>query len=929
MTRRAKTLFVSAAFVATAMCQSAGLVSGATITAWTFETLPPSASVTAGPYAAEVGTGSALGFHSNAAAAYSSPVGNGSTKSFSANNWLVGDYWQFTAPTTGFKDITLTFDETSSSTGPKEFKVQYAVGAGSFIDVPSSIANYQYNAQINAAPNTPWSGGGSQNPVYTVSLTLSSLTSLNDQGSVSFRLVGRSTVSAGGGTVATTGTDRVDNVIIGGNPLVAVAELTWAATSGTDFRATNAFVNGVTPTTFTDGSNTTFDNTTAGTITVNSDVAPGNMKVTGGTHTFSGSGTSINGSGSVSFTGGETTLSNVVLNFSSGFSLNAGARLLIADDTFFTASSTTVLPLSGGTIVATGGFSSNRDYSAVAGTSVFDTGANDVQLGRLAAGAGTFVKTGSGTLNLTGFGTSAISVIGGLQILGGNIVVSHGGTPSSVFTYNFGNFTAGTMIGNLDIREPSRINIDGGTLSGGGKILLSNTAGSLTTYSIATDDALTNVNATVTNEIVINADNSIGDGSFVLNLLANDGPGTGTSTGNLTVGVISGNGGVNLAVGPVGGSGTLTLAGASTYTGPTTVNSGAFGVVKLGVNNALPITTSLTFNTVTDVNVSNVPTPFNGPGSVDLNGHNQQLVSIETGTGNGIVTGNIGASGGRIVNSGAVATLTVSNNSGNTITYAGVLSGPINLTKGGNYAQVLSGTFAATGELKVNAGSLTIPANSQTDAYRTLATPALITTSGTAKLVAPAPAAATFPGVVVTGDLNVGVNAPIDLTGNDMVLTGTFAPFVRASIRSWFLNSAVGLGSSTADKTLTTLVMFSNNGGGVPFYSTYDGVTLDSDDFIIKYSYVGDTNVDGVLNGVDASNIIEAISTGVYSYSADTNFDGVVNAADWAAFSTALSNYSTPLGNGQGGGTGGGSVPEPTALGLVLAALPLVSRRRR
>src|SRR5262245_19793198 len=82
---------------------------------WTFETSIP---VTAGPIAAEVGTGNASGLHAGAAV-YSSPSGNGSLHSYSANVWAVGDYWQFQSSSTGNSGLNLSWDQTSSATGPR------------------------------------------------------------------------------------------------------------------------------------------------------------------------------------------------------------------------------------------------------------------------------------------------------------------------------------------------------------------------------------------------------------------------------------------------------------------------------------------------------------------------------------------------------------------------------------------------------------------------------------------------------------------------------------------------------------------------------------------------------------------------------------------------------------------------------------------
>jgi hypothetical protein len=180
------------------------------ISDWTFETSIPA---TAGPFTAELGAtpGTARGFHAGASV-YSSPAGNGSTHSFSSNTSAVGDFYEFTVNTTGFSGIYLTFDQTSSGTGPGHFQVQYNAGAG-FVNFGAV-----YTVQANASPNPVWNTATSSS-LYTTSLDMSSVTALNNTASVVFRLVNTDTVAANGGTTAAGGTDRVDNVIISQGPV--------------------------------------------------------------------------------------------------------------------------------------------------------------------------------------------------------------------------------------------------------------------------------------------------------------------------------------------------------------------------------------------------------------------------------------------------------------------------------------------------------------------------------------------------------------------------------------------------------------------------------------------------------------------------------------------------------------------------------------
>jgi len=170
-------------------------------TTWTFETSAPES---AGPHAAEIGDGYASGYHAGNAV-YSHPVGNGSATSFSSTVWSVGDYYQFTLSSAGYQDIRVSWDQASSNTGPRDFGFFWSTDEVNYLQFGG---NYQVNA--NASPNPAWSKT-TPYPLYSYSLDLGYLTALNDATTISFRLIMMSTVSANGGTVGPSGTDRVDN----------------------------------------------------------------------------------------------------------------------------------------------------------------------------------------------------------------------------------------------------------------------------------------------------------------------------------------------------------------------------------------------------------------------------------------------------------------------------------------------------------------------------------------------------------------------------------------------------------------------------------------------------------------------------------------------------------------------------------------------
>jgi len=132
-------------------------------------------------------------FHSNTSAQYTSPSGNGSSFAFSSTFWQPNDYYQALLPTTGYSTLTLTWDQTRSSTGPSSFKVQWSTDGTNFTDALSyTVAQTTWNT-------------GSYNPASTGTVSLPA--GADNQASLYIRFL-----NATGTNSATAGANRIDNV---------------------------------------------------------------------------------------------------------------------------------------------------------------------------------------------------------------------------------------------------------------------------------------------------------------------------------------------------------------------------------------------------------------------------------------------------------------------------------------------------------------------------------------------------------------------------------------------------------------------------------------------------------------------------------------------------------------------------------------------
>ena len=143
-------------------------------------------------------SGSGLrGDHSNALTAWTSPAGNGSTYALSSNAWNVGDYYQISLNTIGYSGVSVAWEQTRSSTGPAGFEAVLSVDGGTTF---SSLGSYTVN-QVS------WSA--------TVPVTTSSFGYLASAADNQIGIIIRFKVVTAG-TSTTTGTNRIDNIVVSG-----------------------------------------------------------------------------------------------------------------------------------------------------------------------------------------------------------------------------------------------------------------------------------------------------------------------------------------------------------------------------------------------------------------------------------------------------------------------------------------------------------------------------------------------------------------------------------------------------------------------------------------------------------------------------------------------------------------------------------------
>jgi autotransporter-associated beta strand protein len=191
----------------------------------------------------------------------------------------------------------------------------------------------------------------------------------------------------------------------------------------------------------------------------------------------------------------------------------------------------------------------------------------------------------------------------------------------------------------------------------------------------------------------------------------------------------------------------------------------------------------------------------------------------------------------------------------------------------------------------------------------------------------------------------------IDLTNNALDIRtisagvsdiGTITAQVIAAYNGGAWNGTSGISgvitSSRAANDPTHLTAI----GVATGFTSFEGQTVPATDVLVKYTYYGDTNLDGKVDATDYSRIDAAFLADQTSpgsvtgwYNGDFNYDGVINGSDYTLIDNAFNTQSAQIAaevaspTSQIAGASTSAVPEPASLGIVaLGAIGLLGRRR-
>ncbi len=305
----------------------------------------------------------------------------------------------------------------------------------------------------------------------------------------------------------------------------------------------------------------------------------------------------------------------------------------------------------------------------------------------------------------------------------------------------------------------------------------------------------------------------------------------------------------------------------------------AIGINMQGAGGNQPVGgIQLASNATHDLTLSNSSTNTNGV--LTINGVSGVLISNDTA--NHVLTIQNGASKTLGVVLAGTGNINVTNAAAS-ITIAGNISGAGGFTKTGSGLLVLSGTSNTwSGATQITAGTLRLQSSQTSTSSITIAGGLFqVLSNGTDDRFLKTPSFS-----LTAGELDL-VDNKLDVSGGTLgAWNGTNYAGITGLIKSgrnggtW---NGVGIVTSlTSAMGATPLTTLAVAAAGDISKTTLGGVSVNPADILVMYTYAGDANLSGSINGDDYFRIDQGFANHLTGYeNGDFNYDGKINADDY------------------------------------------------
>ncbi len=274
-------------------------------------------------------------------------------------------------------------------------------------------------------------------------------------------------------------------------------------------------------------------------------------------------------------------------------------------------------------------------------------------------------------------------------------------------------------------------------------------------------------------------------------------------------------------------------------------------------------------------------------------------LTIDGTNGNPVPAGGISLTGAA---SGDALTVigTASGNDAFTVTSSSISFGanPINFS---NVSSLLLNPGLGTDSLAVNSGSITIESQNPGLGILTRHFSAISLAAGADLSFATAPAHRDRT-LVLTAALSMASGATLDLGGNDMVVQngdpGAISSLITTGFNSGAWNGTGIMSSAAANdpRFLTALGMIDNLQSVFGPSNPFDGYAPATTDILIRYTYYGDTNLDGQIDGSDYTRIDNGFFNHLTGWeNGDFNYDSSIDGSDYTLIENAFNTQTSPM----------------------------------